>query len=786
MAQTPKSVSVNILGNSSTNIYTVPAATTAIVKGVIAAPIQGSGGLAFDVSKTSSGIVYPITQSRTNSYTAATGATNNPNINLIEAPITMAAGESITLFCGTNSQYRLPNVSTFGNTALTGTTPQIRKIIYANSIYMAVGTYSTPALAFVATSSDGITWTEQTGSQNFPTLVDVAFISTGSIWVGVASKAVIYSTNNGVTWTAATSLPDTNTIAAVIASSTTALIATANSTYWSSTNGSTWTALSSTVCPAVNQTGVTGFTFSNNYFVLSNYNSTCVSTDLTNWSFLGSSQNYTYGTSNSTWQGIAYSPAYTRNFMGRSDPSLADKQFSTSTVGSPNLASACTSPTNGFNSGTLEAAGSNTIIIANNNVGSTTKWKSTNGSSFAVYTDSRSFTGQVVGLANGQFYTYQSLTSTNYYISTDPSTLTGTLVSSGNTITDVSCGAADPVSGAYILWSYNSSSTLLWSQAAITATGAGTLGTNVIDPGTYGGVTDCVWDATLSRFWALTTTGNIFWATAANAVAGSWTTFSNVSGTAATGPFSNSQNTANTLDIIGSTIYVTSSNSAGSIYIGNTGNSSLWITQSVGSSYYQAVIQNRTNYAGRRYSGQQWSATNGTNITYMNYNSAFAILTPSINKYAMGNVPAGVGTVQTLNGNQFAYGGYYGGDIAGFLTGSDLITGLGNFYSTGGGQVTSSNVPSLYKAAYVGSTYYIYSENATLMYSGTSLTNIINSFAVSSSTVAGVQSIQPIKVVNGDGGLSTYKSNDTLQMSRTTVAPILGVASVTASVVEIT
>ena len=88
------------------------------------------------------------------------------------------------------------------------------------------------------------------------------------------------------------------------------------------------------------------------------------------------------------------------------------------------------------------------------------------------------------------------------------------------------------------------------------------------------------------------------------------------------------------------------------------------------------------------------------------------------------------------------------------------------------------------KAAYVGGVYYI-SNNNNNMYSGTSLTNISNPIDVSNVTIAGIKSVVSENMVN-DGNLTTYEINTDLRMSKTSTAPLLGVAAVTASIVEIT
>jgi hypothetical protein len=783
MAQTPKSVSIIAKGATNSTVYTVPAATTAVVKSVIAAPIQGSASTSYTISKVSGGVVYPITIGMSTLYTAATGATNITNTNLIDAPITLAAGESITAYAGTVSQYRLPDVSTFTKTALTGNAPSIRKIFYANSIYMAVGTYSTPSTAFVATSPDGVTWTEQTSVIGFPELKNITFLSTGSVWIATGLTSVIYSTNNGITWNPVASLPDANNIAGITASTTTAVIITTSSTIWQSTNGTTWTLISG--CPASGQTGQQCLAFANGYFVISNDNATCVSTDLTNWQFLGAAQNRTIATAATAYRGITYSSAYDRYYQSRITIADANVQISRSTVGSPNLYTPCTVAAS-QSIGIITAAGSNTIIIANNAASSTTKWKSTDGLAFTQYVDSRSATGQVLGLANGYYYTFTTLVISTYYISTDPSTSTGVISSAGAVITDVTCGAADPVSGAYVLFFVNGTINLRM-RGGITATATGSEYTSPLGTyATYGAATDVIWDATTSKFWVVSSTGNIWSATAANAVVGTWTYFNNVLGTGTVaGPFGLGGTVFNTIEIIGTTIQVTSNQAPTVLYVGNTTNANLWTNITITAGPNQSVISNRGAYTGRNYSGQQFSANNGTDVVYASTASNVSIYTPSIDKYQPRNVVSGIGNIQTVNGNNFAYGGSSNsGDISGFYTGANLITGLGNFYTISGITILGASNINVNKAAYVDGQYYITDSNFQ-MYSGTSLTNISNPFDVSNQTIAGIKSVVSENMVN-DGNLSSYESNSQLRMSKTTTTPILGLAAITASIVEIT
>jgi hypothetical protein len=459
-------------------------------------------------------------------------------------------------------------------------------------------------------------------------------------------------------------------------------------------------------------------------------------------------------------------------------------QISRSTVGSPNLYTPCTVAAS-QSIGIITAAGSNTIIIANNTASSTTKWKSTDGLAFTQYVDSRSATGQVLGLANGYYYTFTTLVISTYYISTDPSTSTGVISSAGSTTTDVTCGAADPVSGAYVLFFVNGT-TNLRTRGGITATATGSEYTSPLGSyATYGAATDVIWDATTSKFWVVSSTGNIWSATAANAVVGTWTYFNNVLGTGSVaGPFGTSSGVFNTIEIIGTTIQVTSSNAPTTLYVGNTTNANLWTNITITAGPNQSVISGRTAYTGRNYSGQQFSANNGTDVVYSSHAGQVSIYTPSINKYQPRNVVSGIGNIQTVNGNNFAYGGSSSsGNISGFYTGANLITGLGNYYPSDTPIISASNI-NVNKAAYVDGQYYITNSNSQ-MYSGTSLTNISNPFDVNNQTIAGIKSVVSENIVN-DGNLSSYETNSQLRMSRTTTTPILGLAAITASIVEIT
>jgi hypothetical protein len=212
MAQTPISTSVIYNSRTPTNIYTVPSARTAVVKSVLASSLITTYDTV-TINKVSGGVTYPIVQNRTTGYPSVsstyTAYPPKESVNLLDSPITLVAGESLSISTTTSAQYKFI-------TSVNGTThPNLRvnNIHYLNSTYIAVGFDATNGNGLVITSTDAITWTKQ----NFPfglTITDIAFDGTNYVVVGRGSVGFLYYSTNLTSWTqvAAPNTSDMNCI----------------------------------------------------------------------------------------------------------------------------------------------------------------------------------------------------------------------------------------------------------------------------------------------------------------------------------------------------------------------------------------------------------------------------------------------------------------------------------------------------------------------------------------------------------------------------------------------
>jgi hypothetical protein len=204
MAQTPISASTFYSTSTPTTIYTVPATRTAVVKTVMASSWLG----VYDtvtLNKVSGGVLYTLVKSQRTGNSSNDNTTyfppnaGNQAINLLSGPITLSAGDYISISTTSTPQY-------FISDSINNTNYLVNNINYLNGYYIAVGFDNGLSKGLVLTSTDGITWTKQT----FPdavTLTDVAY--GGGTYVvcnsSTTAGTVHYSTNL-TSWTSA-SLP---------------------------------------------------------------------------------------------------------------------------------------------------------------------------------------------------------------------------------------------------------------------------------------------------------------------------------------------------------------------------------------------------------------------------------------------------------------------------------------------------------------------------------------------------------------------------------------------------
>ena len=198
MAQTPKSASVQYNSTTPTTIYTVPAATTAVVRTLMAQSQVGT----FDnvtINKISNSVNYPIIVDQPTAYIGGNTTyyleNTTKGVNLLTGPITLAAGDSLSISTTTTAGYKFPQA-----TLPTSTGFRISNLNYLNGNYIAVGRDVSLGLGLILTSSNGTTWTRQTFPYSLA-LTDVGFDGTYYVVVGTSNNGFVYYSTNLTSWT---------------------------------------------------------------------------------------------------------------------------------------------------------------------------------------------------------------------------------------------------------------------------------------------------------------------------------------------------------------------------------------------------------------------------------------------------------------------------------------------------------------------------------------------------------------------------------------------------------
>ena len=738
MAQTPISASVEVLQNVVTTLYTVPVGKTAIVKGVVGGSVIGNNSATYTVNKLSSGTTYPITVASNPYRTPATGGTAIPSSNLLDAPITLAAGESITLYTGAANAIQFPNIANYTNT--TGFTLTVFHLIYANSIFMAVGGDAIGTL-FVMTSSDGITWTKQPTTSAFYTVTSVVFGN--GVWVAVPQSGYDYtklyiSSDNGATWTKTSAIATGSVSCTALAyGNSTWVSAWADGTLFTATTPTTWTQNTAfatyTGGPTISYFNCIAWN-GTYWFITGQRLGIVYSTDLTTYYSIGS---IGFGTSGLVGanSGLSYSSAYSKFYAVLRGSSLTNSVFS-STDGISWTRNTVPAYSGGWG---LEVAGSNTVLLIGNYTGNSSAsgatayyMKSTDGSTWATATDVRSYTGALIGLSNGYFIKFASNSSgATYYSTTDPTSLTGTLNAGAMTsFQNTNIGASNGT--AWVAFGYNTSNNLIGVVG-------GTSGTNVngvsysasYDTGNYGYPCAATYNPTDGLYYMTTNTGYVF------SIAGynqTLTLIANYTGSGAVAPYS--------LHYFNNNLYHSTSNSSSSYW------NYYWIGSSSSTSYLPAISQGGSNYnyacgsMPTQINLNYWSkkfASSSTKLVSINAYGFLNLFTTSSPLFASYG-PNGAQHYQRLNNTDIFYGGVNSGGNSAYgiyqssnaVTTAFTLSNLSYFFNASTDEYSYNHNSTL---AYANSTYYAIDSGGGL-WTGSTLISLVST-AVSSSAPNG-------------------------------------------------
>lgn len=796
MPQTPKSISVPLAGAAAT-AYTVPGGATAVLKTALGQNVVG-GSSGFTVQKLSSGVYSPLIIEQTSQITNATGGTPFNSRNLIDGPVTLSAGDSIVVSDSATPQWKFARSSAFSSSIVNTYTP--RNLLFSNGVYIMVASDSTNVSSLVQRSTDGVNWTEIATGNVLGTANAYYMANRGNNWVVGRWNTIdyMYSTDNGLTWTAA-ALPSGALIQSVAANSTTFVFCTALGVY-TSTTLPTWTlstALNNLINISYSSSSNSAYipqvaSWDGTYWFIANYYGTWYTTDFTTYKTLygpvgGSSQP-------SSFLGLRWSSVYSRYYAIGKSHNNAQDVISSSTNGFDwTPTSTGTNLFGGNSNGRVNSAGSNSVLIAKNNNGTVNVLKSTDGTNWSSATIVRAnFIGMVEGLANGVFVTCRDSTG-EFFMSTDPTTSSGTLFSSavgGNS--NFHAAASDGT--GWVLFNYDNAVSYQKCAYGPNATTMTSGAVNVDTSGEY--YTNLVWWPARGVYVAVGQNGSI--RTSTNGA--SWTNIS----------FNISQSlVANaSVQVIGNFLYVVNYNTGSSIYrtsVADSATSSWVFTQIPITTFAYNDYANGYYTASMAYPDKYTSggmASNGTDIVLSNQQGNAWIYTPSVGPFIRTPGAGGI-IVERVNNLDIAYTGITGAGVStrGFFYGSDIVSSLptnSTFISTNFSQ-TLTNGPggnpllSGTKVLFYGGAYYAVSDSNAIAYA-TNIRSFTN-YTWSSTSIG----LVPVVLASSSNGTQnriqsdgtnfiSYSSSTSRQGVFSSTSPVNSLASstITLGLIEIT
>lgn len=739
MPQTPKSVSANLAGTNVT-LYTVPGGATAVVKTALGQNVVG-GSSSITLQKVSSGFNYPLNLSQNPTFTPATGGTTYTK-NLLDGPVTLTAGESVTAFDSSTPQYKFPAT---GNTFVPSNSASYQAVnmVAGNGIYvMAVRDVSNNT-SMILRSADANTWTEIATGNLLP-LSDTYYIArSGSTWVVAAwnTASYIYSTDNALTWTLGTVSPSTSVIYDVEANSTTFAFATAGGLY---TSTSLPTLTLNTTLAAIaqstnNASAPSVITWNGTYWFIAAYNGTVVTTDFVTFQNLfmqtGLTNNSQNMNSGPTWSSV-YSKWYNTIYNSTAGNDIIFSSTNGMVWDRTQIAS--TALNNG--AGRVNVAGSNTVLLAKGPQNSTTLLKSTNGSTWASATDSRGYRGPMMGLANGVFISCEENgASGRFYLSTDPSTNTGTQFTAGaGSFADFRSAASNGT--GWILLVNNTSSSQIqveYGPNSTTRTGTSSIG---YDYPSYGNPNTALWWPAASLYVVMTDLG--------------WVFSSSDGGVSWTAVMYHSANEGS-LVVHNNLLYFMNRSSSPFVRSSTVAQftAGTYTTTSLTTNIYPSVqsgYQTASNAFPRAWTSGSMSS-NGTTVAVTNTQGLCWLWQPQTNVATPISPGSGGVTVERVNSLDFVYTGATFGNNGtyGFFYSSNIYTTIptasvpitSSVFSYSPAQTPNSVGNQLgSKITFYGGTYFVCADGLDSLWSGTNV-RFLSSNSLSGTSIGGVTPI---------------------------------------------
>lgn len=301
MPSTPISATSSIASATPTVVYTVPAGRTAVVKTAIVAPIASAIVNATLNKRTTTGVDQIVAGPNEPSGWAATaGYPQVVTRNILAGPITLAAGESVTVGTNTTPAWNIDRATNINSADYQAYTVQ-----YKNSLWCVLAKEFSSGNNVFLYSADGTTWSKSTIGLS---IAPFRFFDYGNGYYAVASNnwndGVWYTNNLSGAWTKATLTSTTPYNLRFVLNRWVVLTPDSNSIFISPA------AIPSSFSTFVRPTyaSFTDAVTIGSYAVFATTTGILSTTDFTNWSTHGCARGASATNASMSWGSLAFNP----------------------------------------------------------------------------------------------------------------------------------------------------------------------------------------------------------------------------------------------------------------------------------------------------------------------------------------------------------------------------------------------------------------------------------------------------------------------------------------------